>query len=399
MKIFKPIFIIITVMFISCSSYQSQHEIKLNAGNIDRPESPMYTDVLLPAVTPNLPVCLSDGKSKIPGQLENIGGGFARVWWMQPAMKAGETQNWTIFIGRSCADTRYQWTDDENGTTKLMYKDTPVMEYIYKAFDPQNPDANQKPYHQVYSPDGSQLITKGEGGLYPHHRGIFFGYRNVSIGDSLYNLWASLDGDYTEHQSFISYSVGPVFGGHSVSIDWITRNNETIMTEVRTVRAFKTQDGSNLIDFESSLESLDGLVKLGGDRQHAGVQFRAAQYVADHKQDTRYLRPQGWDQLPADQEINDEAHVDLPWNALQYSVDTQAYTVVYMSAPSNPGPADFSERKYGRFGEYIPFNLVPQDPLKLNYRFWILDGFNKPRETINKMYKTIGEPITIETFD
>ena len=398
----KPasIFILISIaMVLSCSTFQVQQEIEIKAGEYNRPQAPMYTDILLPSVSTNMPVCLSDGKHKIPGQIENLGSGLARVWWLQSAMQAGETQNWTIFIGKSCGKTIYSWTDTTGNTMVLDENGQPVLEYDYPAFDPNQADLTQRPFHQVYSPDGSELITKGLGGLHPHHRGIFFGYRDVSIGDSTVNFWSTVNGSHTVHQALVNQTVGPVFGGHTVNIEWTDGNQTPLAMETRTLRTFRLEDGSMLVDFETRLKSMGEPMQLGGNRHHAGVQFRAAQDVAEHQETTRFLRPEPWAQYPQDAELDESTTNDMPWDAMLFNIGNNNYTVVYFSAPSNPGPADMGERKYGRIGEYIPWALDTQTPLELHYRFWVLNGHIQDRDKVQTMYNILGEPIEIISYN
>ena len=79
-------------------------------------------------------------------------------------------------------------------------------------------------------------------------------------------------------------------------------------------------------------------MKLDGDPQHAGFQFRASQDVADKTaKQTYYLRPDGKDEpgkfrnWPGDKE-----HVDLPWYALSFVLDDQRYTAAISNHPEQP---------------------------------------------------------------
>jgi len=387
-------------ILMACSTYQRQYEIKINAGNSDRAPSPVFVDVALPAVDVATPVCLSDGKIKIPGQIENMGKGIARVWWITEELKAGEVKNYTLFIGKKCGKQVYQWTDEPGVSTLLTFKEKPVLKYMYAPFNPQDIENTQKPYHHVYSPDGNELISKGDsGGLYPHHRGIFFGYRKVTVYDSVYNTWYSNKGEHTEHKAFISQMAGSVFGGHMLNIDWNDRQGETILIENRTIRAFKLPDGSTLIDFNTSLESISDPVLLDGDRQHGGVQFRAVQEVAEHNSTTRFLRPANWSHIPEDKEYNGDDFSNVPWNAMQFNIGDNKYTVVYFSDVSNPDNSDFSERQYGRFGEFFPYKVTSVEPLQAHYQFWIISGHDITREEIEKRYKNLEEPIEINLIN
>ncbi|MBN2411025.1 PmoA family protein [candidate division KSB1 bacterium] len=397
----KRLFVLLCLVLVTaCSTYQSQYEIRIKAGNFDRTPSPVFVDISLPAVDATAPVCLSDGKTKIPGQIENMGKGIARVWWITGQLEAGEVKDYTLFIGKKCGKQDFQWTDEAGFSTLLTYKEKPVFKYMYTPFDPQDIMNTQKPYHHVYSPDGGELITKGDsGGLYPHHRGIFFGYRETTVYDSLYNTWYSDKGEHTIHKTFISRMAGAVFGGHMLNIDWNDRSGEPFLTETRTILAFKLPDGTTLIDFNTLLETPRDPVLLDGDRQHGGVQFRAVQEVADHDSATRFLRPSKWSQIPEDQEYNGDDFSNVPWDAMQFNIGDNKYTVVYFSDVSNPDNSDFSERQYGRFGEFFPFKVTSEDPLRAHYRFWIINGHDITREEIEKRYKNLQEPIEINVIN
>jgi hypothetical protein len=66
--------------------------------------------------------------------------------------------------------------------------------------------------------------------------------------------------------------------------------------------------------------------------------------------------------------------VNLPWNAMSFTLGDQRYTAVYLDHPDNPKPARHSERDYGRFGSYFEYRLTDDRPLALNYRVWLQQG-------------------------
>ena len=122
------------------------------------------------------------------------------------------------------------------------------------------------------------------------------------------------------------------------------------------------------------------------------MQFRAAQYVAEHQAETRYLRPEKWAHLPPNQQVNSKEHRDLPWNAIQYAIDDRRYTIAYLSDPQNPDGADFSERLYGRFGEFFPWDLTKERPLSVRYRWWIDATGSVERDDIERRYADLADP-------
>lgn len=325
-----------------------------------------------PTLSADTPVCLVDGDERTPGQVELTADGKTYIWFLAN-VAAGTTRGYEIVIGENCATAYFDWVSIDEQTTQLRYNGMGVLDYIHPVYDPANVTGTQKPFHMVYAPDGSRHITKGVGGLYPHHRGIFFGYNNISFaGASGVDVWHADAGAYPEHREIIAEWAGPVFGGHIVIIDWI-HNGQTFITETRRVRAFKRSDGEIIIDFHSTLKSHVGDVVLDGDNHHAGVQFRAAQYVADHPGPSRFLRPEGWEHLDPYGEFAGE--IAMPWNAFQFVIEGDTYTVGYFTNPLvNPAgtrPREMSERLYGRFGEFIPTVLPGDQTLDYKYRFWI----------------------------
>jgi hypothetical protein len=136
-------------------------------------------------------------------------------------------------------------------------------------------------------------------------------------------------------------------------------------------------DGGTLLEFASRLKTTDGKVRLDGDPQHAGFQFRAANAVADKTaKQTYYLRPDGkgkpgetrnWDP-------KNKGPVNLPWDAMSFVLDGQRYAVAYIDHPNNPGEKRYSERDYGRFGCYFEYDLTPENPLVIHHRIWLQRG-------------------------
>jgi hypothetical protein len=139
-----------------------------------------------------------------------------------------------------------------------------------------------------------------------------------------------------------------------------------------------------------------GPVKLDGDPQHAGVQFRADNEVfAKTSDQTIFVRPDGagkpretrnWDPKTR------QGPVNLPWDAMSFVLRSKRYTVAYLDHPKNPKEARYSEREYGRFGSYFEFTLEKDKPLRVNYRFWLQEGLMK-QEEIAVLSSCFVEPV------
>ncbi len=376
----------------------AEFRVKISAGTSDRHDTPVFVDLELPdALAKGYARVDSDGKTT-PAQIERLGSGRARVWWMLANLPAGQTRACTIHV-RPAAPAggapEFQWKDSSGPhgkSTDLLFAGRPVLRYVFTPFDRSDIEHTKKPFHHVFDSDGSRLITKGAGGLYSHHRGIFFGYNKSKVGEQVYDTWHAGKGEHQIHRQVLREITGPIVGGHVVKIHWNDREGKPFIEETRRLVAFRQPKDHLLIEFTSTLRPTHGPVSLSGDRQHAGVQFRAAQAVAENKEATRYLRPAKWRDLPPDKEVNTPEHKDLPWNAVQYKLGDRAYTVAYLSDAKNPGGAEFSERLYGRFGEYFPWELRKDHLLSVRYRWWITAGGDASRDLIERKYEDLASP-------
>ena len=298
----------------------------------------------------------------------------------------------TLTFSQAKADDKgFAWQEPAEDHIDLTYDGRPALRYMMPTLDESSEEARNatfKPYHHVFSPDGKTLLTKGPGGLFPHHRGIFYGFNNITYGEGKKcDTWHCTGKTYQSHEQEIYHEVHDNSASHVVLIDWHGAEGEVFAIEERQVsveRAKRHGVEGWLIDIHSTLSTADGLpIHLDGDPQHAGMQFRATQEVPDKTaKETYYLRPDGpgkpgeyrnWDHKNPDAPGNKQS-TDLPWNALCFVVDGQRFTVLYMASPDNPRPAHYSERDYGRFGSYFVADVTAEKPLTVNYRFWVQAG-------------------------
>lgn len=388
------ILISLSLFVLSCGERDNLKTIEVLAGDRDLVNAPVYADIDLEYFGGNFQVCLKIGNEVIPGQIENLTGNKKRVWWLAN-VKKGESANYQLLISEECASDQFTWSQLTETSSLLSYGEKHVIQYEHPVFNPENIEETKKPFHHIFDPLDGNLITKGLGGLYPHHRGIFFGYNQVFINDNpnSIDIWHAQDGERTEHHEMISEYNGPVMGGHSVRISWKDTNGVQFIDEWRGARVYLQGEDEWLIDFWTVLYTGDSIVRLEGDLQHAGVQFRAAQQVADNSHLTSFIRPSAWAHYDEKTELTDESTIGLPWNAMHFYIDDKPYTVAYFGHSSNKGKAEFSERTYGRFGEFIPAVVTEDQELRLLYRFWIKAGEKPSRETIENLYSLyVDEP-------
>lgn len=368
-----------------------QFQVTVNAGEHDRANTPVRALVLLPkALSEARAVRLADGAGKaLPAQLTKPGllsqeakvaeGKVLReLHFIVPSLKKGQSLKLaaTVSTGAPAAGEGFVWQVAPKESAELRFGGRPVLRYMCKPLDPTNRVETYKVFHHLYNPAGTAIVTKGPGGRYTHHRGIFFGFSRCSYeGAKRVDTWHCGGDTYLSHEGYLAQEAGPVMGRHRVAVDWHGVAKKVFLKETRELTVYRLPGGT-LVEFASRLATTGGKVKLDGDPQHAGFQFRAANEVAAKtSRQTYYLRtdgkgkPGGTRNWPGDKRM-----VNLPWNAMSFVVGGQRYTAVYLDHPKNPKPGRYSERNYGRFGSYFVHELEQGKDLLVNYRIWLQDG-------------------------
>lgn len=281
--------------------------------------------------------------------------------------------------------TAFRWIDQGDGQTDLMAGDRRVLRYMH-AYDTSTPERaheTYKCYHHVFDSTGEHPITKGPGGLYTHHRGLFIGWNRLTIGDREYDTWHMKE-TTQRHRDTLLLEADDDSAKQAVDIDWCDSEGEPLIRERRelTVHACSEPDTILLLDFTSHLTPAAGDVLLNGDPEHAGFQFRAHNDVADGPAEVKatYL-------FHADG-IDPRKDHDLPWVLMSYKLNGRQYNVEYLNHPDNPDSTIYSAyRDYGRFGAFPKVDVKQGETLTLKYRVWITEGAPPTREECQKMYE------------
>ncbi len=395
--------LLLACLLISVPMSADCYELTVSAGKHDRVNTPVCVLLEEALQQANLnPVVLEKARSvtltdpagkPIPAQLTAPGllgkaagrqGVVAReLHFVLPNLKKGQTLTLTATLSAAVPKAGgFSWKDTPGQFVQLNFGDRPVLQYVYKALDKSTLETAQatfRVFHHIFNPAGTRLVTKGAGGKYQHHRGLFFSYNQCSYEGAKskwVNPWAGPGSSrgygkaFENHKGILAEEAGPVLARHLVEIDWNEDDETVFVKEKREITVYNTPGGM-LLEFANRVSSTVGKVQLGGNVHHSGIQFRADDEVAKTTNKlTYYLRPDGKGE--PGKYINEIPN--LPWNAMSFVVAGKRYTAVLLGTPANAKETMWGERDYGRFGTAFPYELDKGKDLSVNYRLWLQDG-------------------------
>ncbi len=270
----------------------------------------------------------------------------------------------------------YSVVDHEGKHADIVDSDgKPVLRYVYERDDSskERDFDTAKVFTHVMAPDGKGTLTSGAGGkLFPHHRGIFVGWNKIQHDGKTHDLWHVRD-TVQKHVS-LEHDADGTSAQITAEIDWIGKDGKTLIKEKRTHRLIKAEDAYAVIDLTSELKAVSGDVVLDGDPEHAGVQFRPSQQVAENKSASYTFHAEG---------VDPTKQLDLPWVACSFRIDDSQWTVQHISHPSNPSGARWSAyRDYGRFGPFPVIEIGDGQTQTLRFRFRVTQGETPSREAM-----------------
>ncbi|OWK45239.1 DUF6807 family protein [Fimbriiglobus ruber] len=385
---------LVTLLLAAAPALAANPTITVTGGKHDEADVVCKVKYSLPP--DNTSVRLADG-TELPAQMVgravlDPAGADQYLTFVLPKLAAERAVTLTVHGGPGLSDKgdakRFHFQNESGKYTDLLFGSRKVLRSINAPHDATDATTHYmtfKPFHQVFDPaTGETLLSSGvhpntKEFLYPHHRGLFYGFNKVSYGNKqTADVWHGTDKVFSQYDKTLATEAGPVLGRERGAISWHGKDGKTFASEERELTAYNVPGGT-LIDFASVLTTELPKVRLDGDPQHSGFHFRAPQEVAAKSaKQTYYLRPDGkgkpgetrnWDAKGKDPKT-----VNLPWNAMSFVVAGKRYTVLRVDHPDNPKESRGSERDYGRFGDYFEYDLTPEKPLKVKYRVWVQEG-------------------------
>ena len=312
---------------------------------------------------------------------------------MRRMMAAALVVGLLVAVAAASGAEGFEFKDTEGKCLDLLRDGKVVTRYMYevdtsskaRTFD------TSKVFTHVFNAEGTEPITKGSGGLYPHHRGVFLGFSRLQYDGTKRNDWWHARNVTQRHQKFIALKATPEMATSTILIHWNDGKDQCVVAEERTqVVCRQEAPGMLLLDFISKLTAARSDIELNGDPEHAGMQFRPSQKVAQNKSAKYFFHKDGI--KTGGQKLNE--NVDLPWAAVSFEIDGKKYTVQHMNHPGNPTGTRYSAyRNYGRFGAFPTAKVKKGESVTLRYRIWVGSGEQFDRPAMQKRYEEFAKNV------
>ena len=241
--------------------------------------------------------------------------------------------------------------------------------FFHREHDPKRHHDTCKVFHHVRALDGT-LLTKGNGGMFQHHKGLFIGWNRTKWNGQRFDFWHMPKQELQVFRGFLPHDAMNMAEGAQVcAIEWITPAGEVVIAERRGLQITEQRADSYTLHLRSELRAPNGKVRLAGDPQHSGQQLRSPQAFAPaDATKVAYVRPDD-----ARGHGND-VWTECEWIAAIQRHGADSYTILRVEGAGNRGETKWSTRDYGRFGATRAVDVTAAQPLVLDQYYVIANG-------------------------
>ncbi|MGQ9732559.1 MAG: PmoA family protein [Candidatus Zipacnadales bacterium] len=306
----------------------------------------------------------------IPAWRSPVGPWAGSVSLLLPPQNRGGTLR--LALSRSPKiSSPFIFKDQEKQRLVLSEREAAVLAYNYGMVLPAGvpEDRRRSSYiHPLYGLDG-ELITDDFPQDHYHHRGIFWAWPYVTVGERKVDLW-SLRGICTQFEQWLGQHVGSSCAVLGVQNGWYI-GEERVLEEQAWFRVWRAGETGRAIDVHLTFEAQRAPLSLLGatGKGYGGLGLRT-QTVADKT----VTKSDG-------KTTNSSNEERVPWADLSARFpgpDRMSGVAIFIDA-ENPGfPNGWCLRDYGFLGVNWPglesVTLEPGSPVTLKYRLWIHRG-------------------------
>jgi hypothetical protein len=269
--------------------------------------------------------------------------------------------------------------DTEIGQIVLLEGGQPILRYNYSTVEPNEPSefsAENLKYarprsdyiHPLYGFDGEEL-TYDWSVDHPHHRGIYWAWPEVQLGEKMGDLHA-LQRVFARPSGDPKLTSGKDFGQIEAENLWLWEDRTPIVREIAIIRAYRNKEHGRCVDLWFQFTALADEVTVArrDTDKYGGLNVRLArvkdQVIAFHT-DAEGSNPRmAWAELSGIFEggtsltglsiLQNEANPDYPGDWIEYP-DLNWFQPTFPASQTR-------------------FALKTGEPLVLQYRLWIHRG-------------------------
>lgn len=222
--------------------------------------------------------------------------------------------------------------------------------------------------HPLYGLDG-EVLTDDFPADHTHHRGLFWAWPHVQIGEAHHDLWM-IQGVHQRFERWLARETGPDTAILGVENGWYV-GGKRVLREQAWFRIHRATADARAVDAEFRWEPAQQPVTLAGaeGKSYGGLTLRFAP------------RTQTVITTPLGQGPDDLAMTRLPWADLSARFagrDTASGAAIFISPHHPDHPPMWLTRHYGvlcvGWPGVEPQTFEPGEPIRGGYRVWIHRG-------------------------
>jgi len=315
---------------------------------------------------------------------------MTRFDWMRPVLRASliALAGASAVGAEPLADFRFKDVSDQS--RGLWDGDKPVLVYNHGLIaKPGTPGARERSsyVHPVYGLDG-EVLTDDFPRDHPYHRGLYWAWPHIKIGDKEYDLWSARADLQDRFHRWTDEETSKSGAKLGVENGWFADGKRLVRERV-LLHVYPSGAESRAIDVELTWTPIDQPMTLWGaeGKSYGGLNFRVAPRTK-----TIITVPDG--------HTNDDLLVaKLPWADICGDFQGAAGlsgVAIFVPLQHRNYPPTWMTRHYGLLSVgwpgTEPQTFAANEPITCRYRIWIHRG-NPDAAEIQKAYESYcGQP-------
>jgi hypothetical protein len=285
MKLKNGILIGLSLILSSCPMILAQPiaTISVEAGLYNRHHTPVSINLDQITWLPDSALLLAEVTESVttfvPVQVEQ--GAGRKLWWIIPALKAGEIKEYRLFQGKSL-EVAYDVNSERSADAlTVSVRGKEMLKYNSgTVYPPQGIDSSFRRsgfIHPLWAPNGA-VLTNIQPNDHYHHYGFWNPWTDTEFEGQNIDFWnIGRKQGTVRFNSYISVTGGDIFGGFKALQDHVIFPDSaprTVMNEVWDIKAYNIP-GRFLWDFTSTLNMAVQSKLIIKEYRYAGLGMRA----------------------------------------------------------------------------------------------------------------------------